>query len=331
MYLDIIKKGGDRMLNIINDIIDISKIESGQMEVANSVVNINDQIDSIHSFFKPEAEAKGIQLFTRNALPTETAIIETDAEKVYAILTNLVKNAIKFTPSGSVEFGCQIKDDYLEFFVKDTGIGIQSDHRQFIFERFRQGSESLTRNYEGTGLGLSISKAYVEILGGRIWFESEYRKGTVFFFNIPYHPVNESNKTFIDEVPVFSEKHNIKKLIVLIVDDDKVSEMLLVRLAGPYSKKILTATTGKQAVETCLKNPDIDLVLMDVKLPEMDGYESTSQIRQFNKDLVIIAQTAFGLTGEREKALEAGCTDYISKPINNKLFIGLLQKYFSND
>lgn len=331
MYLDIIKKGGDRMLNIINDIIDISKIESGQMDVVISAMNINEQIDSIHSFFKPEAEAKGVELLSKKTLVAGEATIKTDSEKLYAILTNLVKNAVKFTLSGSVEFGYERKGGYLEFFVKDTGIGIQTDHREFIFERFRQGSESLTRNYEGTGLGLAISKAYIELLGGRIWFESEYGKGTEFFFNIPYNGANGSNTTLTDSVPVNSEDLKIKKLVVLIVEDDKASEMLLSRLLDRYSKKILKVTTGSDAVDTCRDNPDIDLVLMDIKLPEMDGYESTRQIRQFNKDLVIIAQTAFGLVGEREKAIEAGCTDYISKPINKDIFIKLLEKYFSNN
>lgn len=331
MYLDIIKKGGDRMLNIINDIIDISKIESGQMDVTISTININDLIDSIRSFFNPEAEAKGIQIISKKTLGAGEATIKTDSEKIYAILTNLLKNAVKFTPSGSVEFGYERKDGYLEFFVKDSGIGIQADHREFIFERFRQGSESLTRNYEGTGLGLAISKAYAQMLGGRIWFDSEYGKGTEFFFNIPYSHSDESKTILTDDITVKSEDIKIKKLVVLIVEDDKASEMLLTRLVGPFCKKILKVTTGIDAVDTCRDNPDIDLVLMDIKLPEMDGYESTRQIRLFNKHLVIIAQTAFGFVGEKEKAIEAGCTDYISKPINRNIFIELLKKYFSNN
>jgi len=331
IYLDIIKKGGDRMLNIINDIIDISKIESGQIDVVISSININDQIDSIHSFFKPEAEARRVGLLSKKTLETREATIKTDSDKIYAILTNLVKNAVKFTHSGSVEFGYEKKDGYLEFFVKDTGIGIQADQKELIFERFRQGSESLTRNYEGTGLGLAISKAYVEMLGGMIWFESEYGKGTRFFFNIPYSRTNESITAPVDYIADNTEYPEIKKLVVLIVEDDKASEMLLTRLLGPYCKKILKVTNGSDAVDTCRDNPGIDLVLMDIKLPEMDGYEATRQIRQFNKDLVIIAQTAFGFLGEKEKAIEAGCTDYISKPINRNIFIELLKKYFSNN
>jgi signal transduction histidine kinase len=192
-YIEIIKKGGERMLVIINDIIDISKIESGQMQVFNSKTNVNEQIESIASFFKPEAEAKTISLVFNNSLPLAEAIIKTDSDKIYAVIANLVKNAIKFTSSGLIELGYEKKDKFLEFYVKDTGIGISSEHKNFIFERFRQGSDSLTRNYDGSGLGLSISKAYVEMLGGNIWFESEEGKGSVFYFSIPYITYPEAN------------------------------------------------------------------------------------------------------------------------------------------
>lgn len=186
-YLEIIRKGGDRLLKIINDIIDISKIESGQMQVTISKTNISEQLQTIYSFFKPESDSKRIMLINKNGSPVEETIVETDAQKLYAIHTNLIKNAIKFTQSGFVEFGFERKNSHLEFFVKDTGAGISNEQKKFIFERFRQGNDTLTRNYEGTGLGLSISKAYVEMLGGKIWFESEYGKGTVFHFTIPYY------------------------------------------------------------------------------------------------------------------------------------------------
>lgn len=155
------------------------------MQLSISKTNINDQLQTIYSFFKPEADSKRIKLINKNGSPVEETIIETDAQKVYAIQTNLIKNAIKFTQSGFVEFGFEKRNSHLEFFVKDTGAGISNEQKEFIFERFRQGNDTLTRNYEGTGLGLSISKAYVEMLGGKIWFESEYGKGTVFHFTIP--------------------------------------------------------------------------------------------------------------------------------------------------
>jgi signal transduction histidine kinase/ActR/RegA family two-component response regulator len=329
-YLDIIKKGGDRMLSIINDIIDISKIESGQMPVFMSKTNINEQIESISSFFIPEAEAKGISLIFKNSLPSGEAVIKSDPDKIYAILTNLVKNAIKFTHTGSIEYGYEKKDGFLEFYVKDTGIGIRPEQKEIIFERFRQGSESLTRNYEGTGLGLSISKAYTEMLGGRIWCESDYGRGSQFFFNIPYDIYIEPDPVIPDATQALPDHTGIRSIEILIAEDDLPSEMFLTKLVQPFGKRIFTAKTGDEAVDICRKNPGIDLVLMDIKLPETDGYEATRQIRLFNKDLIIIAQTAFGLMGEKDKALDAGCNDYISKPINRSVFMGLIQKYFSN-
>lgn len=184
-YLCIIQKSGERMLNIINNIIDISKIESGQMSISVSEININEHIEYIYNLFRPEAEKKGIQFFLKNQLPSNKAFIKTDRAKVDTILSNLIKNAIKFTSQGFIEFGCVKKGNYFEFFVKDSGIGICLEYREFIFERFRQGSESLNKKYEGAGLGLSISKACVEMLGGQIWVESEEGKGSEFKFTLP--------------------------------------------------------------------------------------------------------------------------------------------------
>ncbi len=187
-YVSIIERSGARMLNIINDLIDISKIESGQMNVNISNCNINEQAGYLYSFFKPEAASKGLNFFYNCGLTSDNAIIKTDKEKVNAVLINLIKNAIKFTDDGFIEFGYSRKNGDLEFFVKDTGVGISQEQSKFIFERFRQGTDSLNRNYEGAGLGLSISKSFVGMLGGRIWMDSIPTKGSTFFFTIPYIP-----------------------------------------------------------------------------------------------------------------------------------------------
>jgi PAS domain S-box-containing protein len=173
LFIDTIEKSGARMLFMINDIIDISKIESGQMDISISATNINEQIEEVHTFLANNATEKGLEIYFYNTLNDKDAIIETDNEKLYSILTNLVKNAIKFTRKGVIEFGYKLKDNYLEFFVKDTGVGISQEQKKIIFKRFRQGSESFSRNFEGSGLGLTISKAYVEMLGGKIWVESD--------------------------------------------------------------------------------------------------------------------------------------------------------------
>jgi len=333
-YIRIIEKSSGRMLNIINDIIDISKIESGQMEVIISDTSINEQIEYIYAFFKPNIEQKGIQFSFKNSLPAKEAIIKTDREKIYAILTNLVKNAIKFTHAGSIEFGYEKKGKYLEFFVKDTGSGVSEQQQEIIFERFRQGNDLITEFTEGTGLGLSISKAYVEILGGKIWVESDPEgksgeKGSIFYFTIPYNAEPDSKTVIKNVISADEEENQINNLKILIAEDDETSEMIITMAVKMFSKEILKTKTGDGAVEACRNNPDIDLVLMDIKMPDMNGYEATRQIRQFNKDVVIISQTALGLTGDREKAMKAGCNDYISKPFVIEELKELIRKHFS--
>jgi CheY-like chemotaxis protein len=270
-----------------------------------------------------------MQLFFRNSLQSKEAIIKTDIEKIYAIMTNLVKNAIKFTNEGSIEFGYQKKGKYLEFFVKDTGIGISQEQKKIIFERFRQGSESLTRDYEGSGLGLSISKSYVEMLGGKIWVESEESKGSTFYFTIPYIGVSQEKIEIINEDSAEHKEIEIKKLKTLIVEDDEISYSLLSRTLQKISYEVIHAITGIEAVEACRNNRNLDLVLMDIRMSGIDGYEATRQIRQFNKDVTIIAQTAYGFSGDSEKAINAGCNDYISKPINKSLLYELIKKHFN--
>ncbi|NVN95895.1 MAG: PAS domain S-box protein [Bacteroidetes bacterium] len=340
-YLSIIEKSGVRMLNIINDIVDISKIEAGLMKVSITESNINEQIEYIYTFFKPEVEAKGIQLFFKNALPAKSALIQTDREKIYAILTNLVKNAIKYTYKGIIEFGYDlIKDSSLQeqsritqlkFFVKDTGIGIPNDRQQAVFERFIQADISDRRAYQGAGLGLSITKAYVEMLNGKIWVESEEGKGSCFYFTIPYiHELKEKNDT---EKPVSTENTACpyKKLKVLIADDDTTSRMLISMVIKKFCKEIIEVETGIKALEACRNNPDIDLIIMDVKMPEMDGYEATKKIRTFNTDVVILIQTAYALSGDKEDANAAGCNDYLSKPFTSASLSALINKYFNKE
>lgn len=327
-YISIIEKSGKRLLNIINDIVSISKVESGQMEVYPSQTNVNEQLEFIYKFFKPEVEQKGLQLIFKKKVPAKEAIIKTDREKIYAILTNLTNNAIKFTEQGVIEIGCEKKGAFLEFFVRDTGKGIRPELKGIIFQRFMQGDESLNRIFEGAGLGLSISKAYVEMLGGRIWVESEVGKGSVFYFTIPCdEKPQEVNLTAGVDV-IADEEVEIHDLKILVVDDDETSVLLITKALKKIMDAPLLAKTGVEAVDACRKNPGIDLVLMDIRMPAMDGYEATTQIRQFNKDVIIIAQTAYALPGDKEKALEAGCNDYTTKPIDILALKRLIQKHF---
>lgn len=339
-YIHIIQKSGNRMLNTLNEIVDISKIESGQMLVSPSKVHINEQMDFIASFFAPEAKAKGIKLTYTKGLMMKESAIETDLEKFIAILTNLVKNAIKYTDSGSINFGYALKPagpsvqrkeltHELEFYVKDSGIGIPPARQQAIFERFIQADVSDHRAVQGAGLGLSIAKAYTEMLGGRIWVESTEGQGSTFYFTLPYTGITFEQKAAAEFMKAEKTAKPTRKLKILIAEDDETSEMFLSVVFGNLNHTLLKVWTGNTAVDVCRKNPDIDLVMMDIKMPGIDGYEATRQIRTFNKNVVVIAQTAFGLVGEREKALQAGCNDYISKPIVIDLLLNMLEKHFN--
>jgi PAS domain S-box-containing protein len=327
-YIDIIERSGRRMLNIINDIISISKLESGLMQLSIKETNVIDQLKYISTFFKPEAENKGLELICVHNLSQNEAIIYTDKEKLYAVLTNLVKNAIKFTFKGSIKIGCQIKEKNLEFYVEDTGIGIASEQINIIFERFRQGNESLTRNHEGAGLGLSISKAYVEMLGGKLQVRSILGKGSCFYFTVPYTSRgNQDKKQLINNKEALADHQGIR-LKILIAEDDDSSELLLKKVTRAYSKEIIHVKSGREAVDKALENPDFDLILMDVRMPEMDGIEATRKIREFNKEVIIIVQTAFALTGDEENAFKAGCNDYICKPIKQINLEQKIEKFF---
>jgi CheY-like chemotaxis protein len=216
----------------------------------------------------------------------------------------------------------------LEFSVTDTGIGIPREKHLKIFERFTQADTSTTRKFEGSGLGLSIAKTYVEMMGGAIWLASEMGKGTTFYFNVPcIWADREKGNTEITvsgiETPGFK-----KGLKVLVVEDDYASFILLEIAVKFVAKEVFHAKTGIEAIDFCRNRPEIDLVLMDIKMPDMDGYEATRQIKQFSPNVIIIAQTAYALAGDHERALLAGCDNYISKPVKRDQLLELLKKYF---
>lgn len=311
-YANIIQVSGTRMLNTINDIIDISKIESGLMKVSLVSSNINDQIDYLATFFKPQIEAKGLILTTVRTLSQQDALLYTDREKIYSILTNLIKNATKNTYTGYIEIGYTKKGSFIEFYVKDTGIGIAKKAQKDIFERFIQVDKFDKKPVEGTGLGLAISKSYVQMLGGSLWVESEINTGSTFFFKIPYlkfsdaKQIHNNNKVNIEPIG----------LKIMIADDDEISNYLLSIVLKKKNHIIIQAKDGQEAVDLFRKNEDIDMILMDIDMPKLNGYEACQKIRLFNTDVIIIAQTAFGLKGDKEKAISAGCNDYLTKPID---------------
>ena len=327
-FVNIIENSGQRMLATINDLIDISKIESGMIEVEYSKVNIHEEMLLLFSFFEPEAFKRGLKFFYRYENTDTDTIIFSDKLKLNAILTNLIKNALKYTLDGSVEFGFRLENDTVLFFVSDTGIGIDKNRQDAVFERFVQADNSISRGFEGSGLGLSISKAYVEMLKGRIWVESEKGKGSDFYFVLPCS-VNGSGKLQNEMV---SKKENkpdtLSDLTILAAEDDEVGRLYLATIFEKKCKKIMFVSNGLDAVDTFRKNQDINLILMDIRMPLMDGYTATKKIREIDKNVVVVAQTAYAMAGDREKALAAGCHDYITKPLNRKLLMELIGKHF---
>jgi hypothetical protein len=330
-FIDIIEKSGDRMLTTINDIIDISKIESGQVDIKISNINLNNQLDELFAFFQPETTKKNIKLSITNRLPDQQASVNSDKEKLNSILVNFIKNAIKYTRGGSIEFGYSINkkanNKELEFYVKDTGIGIPTERQEAVFNRFVQADIHDKQVYEGSGLGLAISKAYVEMLGGQIWVESEEGVGSQFYFTIPYKTntkeIHEKNAEDLNQPQSIENE-----LKILIAEDDETAITYLSIILKEYAKEMLVAKTGIEAVEMCRNNPELDIVLMDIKMPGIDGYEATRRIREFNKDIFILAQTAYAQSEDREKAIEAGCDEYISKPINQTKLVEIISNRF---
>ncbi|WP_157485525.1 PAS domain-containing sensor histidine kinase [Flavobacterium sp. ACAM 123] len=323
-YINVIEKSGNRMLNIINDIVSISKIESGQMNLSYKETSIKDQIESICTIFEKEAKEKNIELKINNTLIADDNLIHTDEEKVSAILSHLLSNALKFTADGFIEIGCFRNNNSITFYVEDSGIGIDSNKIDVIFERFRQVDDSLNRNYDGAGLGLYISKSYTELLGGKIWAENNIDKGAVFYFKIPIIKTDVPVKVI--QGPLATIPYETQKLKILVAEDDSISLKFISKILKIFGENLLIARNGFEAVHLCKKNPDIDIILMDIQMPVMNGYEAIKKIREFNKDVIIITQSAFVFTDEAEKAIQVGGNGYISKPIDRKQLIDHINK-----
>ncbi len=312
-YTKIIEQSGQRLLELINNLIDISKIEAGQVKAIINTVDVSTELNHLYSFFRLEAENKGLCLILNGGKELPELSLATDKQKFISVITNLIKNAIKFTPKGTIDFGFDIGQDDVEFWVSDTGMGIPKKFQNRIFERFVQGDTSLSRPYEGAGLGLAISKSYVELLGGKIYFESEEGLGTSFFFTLPLSKSRKYNKKGFNDTKEIEITN--KNLTVLIAEDDKYSMAYLRSLMEPYVKKIYMAETGQKALDIARAKLNIDLILMDVRLPDINGLDVTRTIREFNPDIKIIAQSAFALPEDKLAAKKAGCNDYVVKPI----------------
>jgi signal transduction histidine kinase len=326
LYINTVNNCSQQLLSIVNDILDISMIETGQVYVRKKSTNLNQLLNELYEQFRIEAENKYLKLILRVPDATNRISIKTDDEKLIQILNNLLSNAVKFTHEGTIEFGYQILDQKALFFVKDTGIGIAPYMQRAIFERFIQSDLSDTREYGGNGLGLSIAKSYVELLKGKIWLESEVNEGSIFYFTIPT-TIEESqtdnppiNKP-IGYIPDMSGK------TILIVEDDDTNYMLLEEVLGDHNARLLRASDGQEAIRMCRDHTEIDLILLDLKLPNLDGFKAAPIIKDIRPELPIIAQSAYAFAEEKQRALDAGCDAFVPKPIDFNSIASVLNEY----
>lgn len=334
-YLDIVTAKGNLLMNIINDIIDISRVEAGEMEVNKSTFSISDMLDELLTTFnklKESVNKSHIDLRVIKPEGDHECLIFSDPYRLKQILSNLLDNAIKFTHHGFVQVGYSFtgegRNKKIRFFVRDSGIGILPENKDIIFNRFRQVDESHTREFGGTGLGLTISKKLTMLLSGELEVESEFGQGSMFYFSIPYQPVPNNEKRTKTVQPLIRD-FNWEEKTILIVEDNNSSYLLLKYYLMPTGAQILHTISGKDAIEICKSNPHIDVVLMDIQLPDLSGYETTMIIKKHRSDLPVIAQTAYAMAGDFDKSKEAGCDEYIAKPFGKDKLLAVLNEYLN--
>lgn len=319
-----IQASGNHLLNLINDMFHLSAIEAGHFSVSAETISVSRLFSEIKDFIISYQQVENKQNLQIRYLPDPSAEdlkIVTDIQKLNDILVNLIKNAIKFTDEGVVEYGYKVGKDTITFFVKDTGVGIPEDKFGVIFEKFRQGDDSSTRRHGGTGIGLTLVKGLTELLGGRVYFESKVGKGSTFYVEIPIQLKSEKQQETSTELV------NLKDYTLVVVEDEMTNYQLIESILKKYQPKLIHFTEGESAVSYVESGQPVDLILMDIRLPGIDGLEATRQIRKLRPDLPIIAQTAYAMAGDRERTLAAGCNDYISKPFRRQQMIDLIWHY----
>ena len=316
-FIKIIQQSGERMLCTINNIIDISKIESGIEEAQIKKIDISQIISELNDFFKVEANEKGIDLIIHSDIADSSGSFCSDAYKLTSILTNLIKNAIKFTREGYVKVEYKLNSTELKITVSDTGIGIAAENQKTIFDYFVQADHSHSSGYEGSGLGLSITRGYVKLLNGEISVSSTPGEGTSFTFVLPnLKAENPPKNSIVKENTIDQIDYNfIGDLNIIIAEDDETSCKFLSHILSDVSDSIKWVNNGKDVVKLVKENPDTDVILMDIKLPDVNGFDATKRIRAFNKDVYIIAQTAYAQENYKKEAIAAGCNNFIVKPI----------------
>ena len=331
-FTKLIQTAGRSLMQLIGDIIDISKIEAGEVIIQKTDFNVNSFLQEVFLMFKYEKESRGkshIELKLILSDQINDIEIETDAHRLRQVFSNLLTNSLKFIDEGYIEFGySSISPTYIQFFVKDTGVGIGAEKKEILFNQYGQGKDTYSRNKEGTGLGLAISKSFVELLGGNIWVDSELDEGSTFYFTIPLRTDSSVNSTsfynkFLEVQSVVWSNHTI-----LVVDDVKQNFIYLKGILNHTKANLLWVRNGKEAVDICRKDKSINMILMDLRMPVMDGFEASKIIKRERPDIFIVAQTAFSSPEFRKKCMDILCDGYLTKPIDYKELFSILTKLF---
>jgi len=328
-FIKNIRVSSERLLNTLQDLIEISEIEAGDLKVKFETVNLQNLMRFIRKLYQPRAQAKNLEIDFSLEVPEDQQVIWSDQNKIKGILIHLLNNALKFTNRGKIHLRINLVGDQLNLSVTDTGIGMNETDIANIYQHFVQIEEHLTRKYDGLGLGLTICEAYSRCLNGSIEIESQVDHGTTVMLQIPYI---SGKQEVAKEKELLNGHQKFSKAKVLLVDDDPINLQLLEKFLKDSVGELdtLKAKNGVEAVEYYKQDPSFDLILMDLKMPLMNGFEATREIRKLNSEIPIIAQTAYAMHQDKEKALSEGCNDYLSKPLNKALFYKTLDKFLKH-
>ncbi|MFN8208181.1 MAG: PAS domain S-box protein [Bacteroidales bacterium] len=329
-YIEIIQNSTRQLLTVINDIIDIAKIEAGQINLSPEPVNLNKLCSQILVFYESERRIRNkteVEITFIPGMDNRNADLITDGVRLQQILTNLLSNALKFTDSGYIRFGYRRQSNTtLLFYVEDTGKGVAEEKHQLIFQRFRQEEETFSRQYGGTGLGLSICKGLIDLFKGKIWVESTQGQGSVFYFTIPYQSTGTTMESSKEDQEV---GYDWKDKTILIAEDTQSNLYFISELLADTGCRILHAENGAAALKLVKEYPAINLILMDIQMPVMNGYDATRAIRELDIKIPVIAQTAYAMSEDRSKCIAAGCNEYLAKPFDRQSFLSLLNRFLS--
>lgn len=329
-FLDIIRNNGKQLLGIINDIVDLSKIEANQLQIKSELVDLHALLTDLYKFFSFDLQLKekAVELIKEYG-SAEPFLIKADSVRLRQIMVNLLANAVKFTDTGSIRFGYMVTNTSIRFYVTDTGVGIHPSQKVTIFDRFVQAENATSRKVKGTGLGLAISKGLVELMGGRIGVESVAGAGSEFYFTLP--KMVEMSTSHNLQKPAEDMNYDWANKTILIAEDDNINFKYLEILLKRTNIRILRAADGEEAVLKFRSNPEIDLVLMDIQMPQIDGYEATQIIKSLRPEVPVIAQTANAMNEDMERCLEVGCDGYISKPIDKHTLLDKINLFIRSE